>query len=124
MSAETKTIRSKAERAAEMKRRKKASESRKRWVEKLLTKERIHIADWLGWYFYNRTYAFTANHSMPLKDWDACDVEKMMKDIIGAIRRGEALSKKEPVDGWVGGARYEIAFDSELGQGRRVRQVE
>lgn len=116
--------RSKTERAAEARRRAAASLSRKRWMDGVIAKERQHVALWLEWYWYNRTYAFTDNHAMPSADWEAHDVEKMMKDITRAIRRGEALSKNEPVDGWAqSGERYEIEFDPMTGQGRRVRRI-
>lgn len=110
------------ERAEAAKRRKAAAAARKRWMERVLTKERERVAGWMEWYWYNRTYAFTSNHAMPAEDWSAANVEKMMKDLVRAIRSGEALSKNEPVDGWAHSTkRYEIAFDPEKGQGYRVK---
>lgn len=89
-------------------------------MDKVLLRERERVARWIEWYWYNRTYAFTADHSLPPEAWPAKDVEKMMQDLVRAIRRGDALSKDAPIDGWAGGQRYEIAFDAETGQGFRV----
>lgn len=111
---------SKEERAKVAKRRKAAAASRKRWMERILARERERVANWIEWYWYNRTYAFMPDHSLPPNEWPARDVEKMMKDLIGAIRRGEALSKNVPVDGWAQGERFAVAFDPESGQGYRV----
>jgi hypothetical protein len=107
-------------RAKASNRRKAAAASRKRWMERVLARERERVASWMEWYWYNRTYAFTPDHSLPPDEWLARDVEKMMKDLVGAIRRGEALSKNEPVDGWARGERHAIAFDPERGQGFRI----
>ena len=113
----------KAERMAAADKRRRASETRKRWMDGVLRKERARVADWIEWYWYNRTYAFTADHSMPTKDWEAADVEKMMKDLVRAVRSGEALSACEPVDGWASrGQRFVIAFDPARGQGYRVKK--
>ena len=101
-------------------RRKAAAAARKRWMDSVVTRERKRIARWMEWYFYNRTYAFTEDHSLPPAPWAAKEVEKMMKDIVRAIERGDALSKNAPIDGWAGGERYEIAFDTETGQGYRI----
>lgn len=110
------------ERVEAAKRRKAAAASRKRWMDGVLDKERERVAKWMEWYWYNRTYAFTPDHSMPTKKWRAEDVEKMMKDVIAAVRDGEALSKNEPIDGWThAGERHEIAFDPETGQGYRTK---
>lgn len=109
------------QREAAMKRRQAAAAARKRWMEKVLAKERERIAGWMEWYWYNRTYAFTSDHSMPPKKWAAEDVEKMMKDLIRAVRVGEALSKNEPVDGWSLRERHAIEFDPETGQGYRTK---
>ena len=109
------------ERVQAVARRKAAAISRKRWMDRVLKKERTRVAAWMEWYWYNRTYAFTSDHSMPAEDWSAASVEKMMKDLVAAVRAGEALSKNEPVDGWSLRERHAIEFDPETGQGYRTK---
>ena len=123
MKAKTERMVTKDERRRIVEKRKAAAAARKRWMDAVIVRERERIACWMEWYFYNRTYAFTENHSLPPAPWAAKEVEKMMQDLTGAIRRGDALSKNAPIDGWTGGERYEIAFDVAMGQGYRVKSA-